>query len=198
MVIGLYVTPSENLYCQNMRDYHIETIAFYNVENLFDTVDDTLTFDDDRTALGKDNWTEERYDVKIANISRVLAEIGTQESKKPPLVIGLCEIENKKVLEDLIAHPNLAQFNYKIVLYFTSGNMARWEGGMGEVMGNDTTRLYLVEHPLMMIIAIALITIGYSKHKKKLTSKPKFKMLAIFYGIAFLVVLSRIPWSAWF
>ena len=108
---------SENLYCQNMRDYHIETIAFYNVENLFDTVDDTLTFDDDRTALGKDNWTEERYDVKIANISRVLAEIGTQESKKPPLVIGLCEIENKKVLEDLIAHPNLAQFNYKIVHY---------------------------------------------------------------------------------
>ncbi len=85
-----------------------------------------------------------------------------------------------------------------IVLYFTSGNMARWEGGMGEVMGNDTTRLYLVEHPLMMIIAIALITIGYSKHKKKLTSKPKFKMLAIFYGISFLVVLSRIPWSAWF
>ena len=100
-----------------MRDYHIETIAFYNVENLFDTVDDTLTFDDDRTALGKDNWTEERYDVKIANISRVLGEIGTQESKKPPLVIGLCEIENKKVLEDLIAHPNLAQFNYRIVHY---------------------------------------------------------------------------------
>ena len=117
LVIGLYLTNSENLYCQNMRDYHIETIAFYNVENLFDTVDDTLTFDDDRTALGKDNWTKERYDVKIANISRVLAEIGTQESKKPPLVIGLCEIENKKVLEDLIAHPNLAQFNYKIVHY---------------------------------------------------------------------------------
>lgn len=85
-----------------------------------------------------------------------------------------------------------------IVLYFTSGNMARWEGGMSEVMGNDTIRLYLVEHPLMMIIAIALITIGYSKHKKKLTSRPKFKMLAIFYGIAFLVVLSRIPWNAWF
>nr|WP_245566898.1 endonuclease/exonuclease/phosphatase family protein [Christiangramia portivictoriae] len=100
-----------------MRDYHIETIAFYNVENLFDTVDDTLTFDDDRTALGKDNWTEERYAVKIANISRVLSEIGTLESKKPPLVIGLCEIENKKVLEDLIGHPNLAKFNYKIVHY---------------------------------------------------------------------------------
>ena len=85
-----------------------------------------------------------------------------------------------------------------IILYFTSGNMGRWDGGMGEVMKNDTLRLYLVEHPLMMIIAIVLITVGYSKHKKKLTSRPKFKMLSIFYGFAFVVVLSRIPWSAWF
>ncbi|MBT8295434.1 MAG: hypothetical protein KJO51_03380 [Gramella sp.] len=85
-----------------------------------------------------------------------------------------------------------------IVLYFTSGNMGRWEGGMGEVMKNSTMRLYLVEHPLVMVIAIALITIGYSKHKKKLTSRPKFKMLAIFYGFALVAMLSRIPWSAWF
>jgi len=49
----------------------------------------------------------------------------------------------------------------------------------------------------MMIIASALITIGYSKHKKKLTSTPKFKTLAIFYTIALVVLLSRIPWNAW-
>ena len=85
-----------------------------------------------------------------------------------------------------------------IVLYFTSGNMGRWDAGMGEVMKNDTLRLYLVEHPLMMIIALVLVTVGYSKHKKKLTSRPKFKMLSIFYGFAFVVILSRIPWSAWF
>jgi len=85
-----------------------------------------------------------------------------------------------------------------IVLYLTPGNLSRFDAGMSEVMSSDTLRLYLVEHPLMMILAIVLITIGYSKHKKKLTSRPKFKMLAIFYGFAFLVVLSRIPWSAWF
>ncbi len=86
-----------------------------------------------------------------------------------------------------------------IVLYFTSS----WFGvlrekGMGEVMRNSEARLYLVEHPLMMIIAVILITVGYSKHKKKLTSKPKFKMLAIFYTLALIVILSRIPWNNWF
>ncbi|MFV8225214.1 endonuclease/exonuclease/phosphatase family protein [Christiangramia aquimixticola] len=102
---------------QGAKDYHIETIAFYNVENLFDTENDTLTFDDDRTPLGKDKWTQERYRVKIANIARVLSEIGTERTGKPPLVIGLCEIENRSVLEDLISHPLLTDFKYGIAHY---------------------------------------------------------------------------------
>lgn len=86
-----------------------------------------------------------------------------------------------------------------IVLYFTAPYFKMWgEEGMGGVMGDLTLRLYNVEHPVMMIFAIILITMGYSKHKKKLTSKPKFKTLAIFYGLALVVVLSRIPWGAWF
>ena len=117
LVFGLLLMISENISCQNMRDYQIETIAFYNVENLFDTVDDSLTFDDDRTALGKDKWTEERYFRKIGNIAKVLSEIGREQSKKPPLVIGLCEIENRAVLEDLIKDPSLAEYKYGIVHY---------------------------------------------------------------------------------
>ncbi len=86
-----------------------------------------------------------------------------------------------------------------LVLYFVSPYFNAFsEGGMGEVMKDSTLRLYLVEHPLMMILAVVLITVGYSKHKKKLTSQPKFKMLAIFYTLALVFVLSRIPWSAWF
>ena len=86
-----------------------------------------------------------------------------------------------------------------IVLYFLAPYFQAFgEVGMGGVMKDATLRLYLVEHPLIMIIAIALITIGYSKHKKKLTSKPKFKLLSIFYTLALVLVLSRIPWSAWF
>lgn len=86
-----------------------------------------------------------------------------------------------------------------LVLYFVSPRFHAFsEGGMGTVMKNSELRLYLVEHPLMMILAVILITVGYSKHKKKLTSRPKFKTLAIFYTIALVFMLSRIPYAAWF
>lgn len=85
-----------------------------------------------------------------------------------------------------------------LLLYFVSPRLQMWsESGMGGVMKDSTNRLYLVEHPLINIIAVALITIGYSKHKKKLTSTPKFKMLAIFYTLALILYVSRIPWDAW-
>jgi len=85
-----------------------------------------------------------------------------------------------------------------LLLYFISPRFSLWsEMGMGDIMKDSVNRLYLVEHPLINIIAVALITIGYSKHKKKLTSTPKFKMLGIFYAIALVFYLSRIPWNVW-
>lgn len=84
-----------------------------------------------------------------------------------------------------------------LVLYFVSPRLQLWGELGGKVMSNSLARLYLVEHPLVNIIAVALITIGYSKHKKKLTSKSKLKTIAIFYTIALVLFLSRIPWSSW-
>ena len=69
--------------------------------------------------------------------------------------------------------------------------------GMGETMKDRAIRLLAVEHPLMMIVAIVFITIGWSKHKKKDTDNGKFKTIAVFYGLALLFVLSRIPWAQW-
>ncbi len=108
---------SQYSFGQEKNSYNIFTIAFYNVENLFDTEDDTLTFDDDRTPLGKDVWTQEKYEDKIKNISRVLSEIGLENSNTPPALIGLCEIENLQVLEDLVSHANLAGYNYEVIHY---------------------------------------------------------------------------------
>ena len=86
-----------------------------------------------------------------------------------------------------------------IVLFLSAGYFKIiGDMGMGSVMKNDDLRMKIIEHPLTMIIAVVLITIGYSKHKKKLTSKPKFKMLAIFYTLALICVLAMIPWSLWF
>ena len=70
------------------------------------------------------------------------------------------------------------------------------ENGIGNIDAH--TRLLAVEHPLLMIIAIVLITIGWSRHKKKTEDSKKFITIGLFYGVALLIVLSRIPWSIWF
>ena len=83
------------------------------------------------------------------------------------------------------------------VLYFVSPRFELWSQLGGEVMSNSIARLYLVEHPLINVIAITLITIGYSKHKKKVTSLIKYKTILWFYLIALALFLSRIPWDVW-
>ena len=87
-----------------------------------------------------------------------------------------------------------------LVLYFVSplGLQSINDNGMSAVMKDATLRLNAVEHPTVMLIVVVLITIGYSKHKKKLVSLPKFKTLAIFYTLALVFLLSRIPWGQWF
>lgn len=79
------------------------------------------------------------------------------------------------------------------LVYFIGG----YQNGLSE-MKDSAVRLLSLEHPLMMLIAITLITIGWSKHKKQVKSESKFKTFAIFYGIALVVILSRIPWNNWF
>ncbi|TPN87656.1 hypothetical protein [Aquimarina algicola] len=87
-----------------------------------------------------------------------------------------------------------------LAIFFLSPLVVWFSGTykVGEIMKDATLRLYNVEHPTVMILTIVFITIGYSKHKKKLTSTPKFKILAIFYTIAWILMLSRIPWAQWF
>ena len=85
-----------------------------------------------------------------------------------------------------------------LLLYFVSPRLGLFgELGMGEIMKDPVNRLFLIEHPLVNIIAIALITIGYSKHKKKLTSGAKLKMISIYYSLGLILLLSRIPWDIW-
>ncbi len=86
-----------------------------------------------------------------------------------------------------------------IVLYFVSplGLKSIANNGMGAVMKDSVLRLNAIEHPIVMILVVVFITMGYSKHKKKLVSTPKFKMLAILYSLALVLMLSRIPWNQW-
>jgi predicted extracellular nuclease len=87
------------------------TIAFYNVENLFDTINDPIKWDDDFTPEGKLKFTSERYEDKLEKLSKVLFAI---DSLSLPTIIGLCEIENRLVIEDLCKEKALIDVNYKI------------------------------------------------------------------------------------
>jgi len=84
-----------------------------------------------------------------------------------------------------------------IILYFVSPWFSNWSELGGGVMSDSISRLYLVEHPFINILAVVLITIGYSKHKKKSASASKFKTITIFYLLGLVLFLSRIPWSTW-
>lgn len=85
-----------------------------------------------------------------------------------------------------------------LLLYFTSNRFFLWfDLGISEVMKTPVHRLYLVEHPLVNILAVVIITRGYSKHKKKRLSNPKYKTIAVHYTLGLILILSRIPWKAW-
>ncbi|PBJ11413.1 endonuclease [Flavobacterium sp. ACN6] len=97
------------------KKYKIHTVAFYNLENLYDTVDDAFTNDDEWTPTGAQHWTVEKYQQKLKNLARVIAEIGTPENSNGPTLIGGSEIENRGVLEDLIKEPKLQQLDLGII-----------------------------------------------------------------------------------
>lgn len=144
------------------QKYQSATVAFYNVENLFDTetsvgyIDGTLAYthpnyhisiaqadiskydtvsfqerytyeniegkkiirplilQDEYAPTGKKVWTEERYNQKLKNLAHVISQLGKEHTQSAPVIVGLCEIENKKVVEDLINQPLLKPYNYGI------------------------------------------------------------------------------------
>ncbi len=106
---------SFSLFAQSEKTYKVNTIAFYNLENLFDYEDDPITFDDDRTPDGRDHWTKEIYEAKLKNMAKVISEIGLDVTGTAPAIIGVCEIENRRVLEDLVNQDPLVQKDYGIV-----------------------------------------------------------------------------------
>ena len=84
-----------------------------------------------------------------------------------------------------------------LILYFVSPWFGKWSAlGMG-VMKDSQARLYLVEHPITNLIAVVLITMGWSMHKRQSLDAKKFSRIGIFYTIGLLLLLSRIPWSTW-
>ncbi len=96
---------------------HYHTIAFYNLENLFDTFDDKFTFDDDFLPKSAKNWTEKRYRKKVRKLGYAISNIGSKTTKKHPAIVGLAEVENKLVIDDLLNSKFLENKLYDYVHY---------------------------------------------------------------------------------
>ena len=92
------------------------TVAFYNLENLFDTIKSPGVNDEEFTPEGAKNWNSQKYGKKMSNIEEVFYKLSA-DTRAYPAVIGVSEIENRNVLEDIVALPKLQKANYQIVHY---------------------------------------------------------------------------------
>ena len=113
LYFGVQPANSQN----NSKKVKIVSLGFYNLENLFDTVDDTLINDEEFLPNGARAWTDERYQEKQANMAYVISQIGIQDVKAGLSLLGVSEIENRKVLEDLVVQPSIKDRNYQIIHY---------------------------------------------------------------------------------
>lgn len=109
--------------------------------------------------------------------------------KKKPFTEGFRKIS----LVGLIAAH--LQLLFGLVLYFISPmGLSNFSG---EAMGDSMARLMMLEHPLMMVVGIILITVGYSKAKSEDDDAGRYKKILIYYGLGLFLILVRIPWSEW-
>ncbi|MBR5492820.1 MAG: endonuclease/exonuclease/phosphatase family protein [Alistipes sp.] len=102
-------------FCITAMAQQSHVVAFYNVENLFDTINSPATADEDMLPLADRQWTTEKYKAKLKSISTAIAGIATQHDY--PTLMALAEVENRTVLEDLVAEPVLAPATYAICHY---------------------------------------------------------------------------------
>ena len=104
-------------FSQEKRQFKIHTVAFYNLENLFDTINDPNKFDEASPIMEMNFNRSQVYQKKVKNMARVISEIGKEVSRNSPVVIGVAEVENRDVLEDLCNDEALLNKNYGIVHY---------------------------------------------------------------------------------
>lgn len=114
IVFGLSFFLSPEIIAQKLQS---SIVAFYNIENLYDTINTPDVRDGEFSPEGVKNWNSEKYWEKLDNLGYVISQMGVAEGFSGPTVIGLCEMENRAVLVDLVNSPYLREANYQIVHY---------------------------------------------------------------------------------
>lgn len=116
MVWSLLLFISITSYSQEKK-YALYSAAFYNLENLFDTIHDAGKNDLEYLPNGKNKWNSMKYEAKLKNMSEILSQLSTDKLPLGPTIIGMSEVENRRVLEDLLKQPALSDRGYEIVHY---------------------------------------------------------------------------------
>lgn len=99
------------------QSYQVACVGFYNLENLFDTIDSPNTNDAEFLPEGKRHWTNKVYQDKLGNLAKVISELGTETTPDGVAILGVAEVENQLVLEDLVKQAAIADRHYQIVHY---------------------------------------------------------------------------------
>lgn len=113
-------TFAQKIELEKGKSYKVASVGFYNFENLFDTIVDPDTnkiLQEDFTPIGHKNWNTPKYYEKLDNMARVVSEIGVEANPDGLAVMGICEIENRAVIEDFVKQEKIKDRNYQIVHY---------------------------------------------------------------------------------
>lgn len=114
IVAALLILMSLSASAQKTQQNYV--IGFYNLENLFDTYDDPVKNDNEFLPEGKNKWTQAKYEKKLHNMAKVIRSMA-DNNKRWHTILGISEIENRLVIEDLVSQPEIADANYEIVHY---------------------------------------------------------------------------------
>jgi hypothetical protein len=161
------------------KQYYVASIGFWNVENLYDTLNDPKKIDEEFLPDGANAWTGSRYWTKIDHLAKVISEMGIDATPEGLSIIGLCEIENKNCLDDLVKDPKLKARNYQTILI--EGPDAR---------GVDPGMLYNPKHfKVTNVVTYAVTLPTDSGHK----TRDQLVVSGSFFGEPLTVIVNHWP-----
>lgn len=116
ITLFFFAALSQSQTLEKGKNYFVTAIGFWNVENLYDTLNDPKKLDEEFLPEGVNAWTGDRYWVKINHLAKVISEMAVSSTPEGLSVLGFCEVENKNCLEDLVKDPQLKSRNYQTIL----------------------------------------------------------------------------------
>ncbi len=161
------------------KQYKVACIGFYNLENLFDTIDSPDTYDYEFLPSGKKGWNSKRYYKKLENMSTVISQIGDEYIKGGPQILGISEIENRSVIEDLINMPKLKKSNYGIVHYQSP-----------DERGIDVGLIYRKDYFKVLHTSSHRLIFDFDKHDK---TRDQLVVTGLFDGDTLNIIVNHWP-----